>query len=553
MTGRLDLQTLSLGQFDARVRDRLAAWRSADFAARLWRKDFTLWSPTHVPEITDRLGWLFLPESMREQAADLVSFAAAVRSDGFRHVVLGGMGGSSLAPEVFAKTFGSVEGHPELIVLDSTHPDAVRAVDARVDMRRTLFLVSSKSGTTTEPLSFFRYIWQRVSRITLTPGEHFVAITDAGSPLQTLAAERNFRRVFLAAPDVGGRYSALTVFGLLPAALIGVDVRALLERAFEFSEACAPACPPSDNPGLILGAALGELALAGCDKVTFLSSPSLASFPDWAEQLIAESTGKDGKGIVPVAWETLGPPEVYAADRLFVFLSFDGEPVSATEASLAALQAAGHPVIRIGLAEKAGLGTEFFRWEFAVAAAGAVLGVHPFNQPDVELAKQLARKAMQAGGAAALDSVQTVSTSQSRELRESLGKWLSGARPGDYIAIQAYLCPSPQTFALLQNLQRALRDGSRLATTFGFGPRFLHSTGQLHTGGPNTGLFLQLVDEPADPVPVPETDYTFAALLRAQALGDILALIQRQRRVLRLNLGRDASAGLHLILQTLQN
>jgi len=547
--GRLDRQALSLGNCQTRFEERLKSWQTADFACRVWRKDPTLWSPKLVPEITNRLGWLHLPEAMHEHVDDLAAFADGVRSGGIRDVVVLGMGGSSLAPGVFQRTFGNADGYPRLTVLDSTHPAAVREVEAQVDLCRTLFLVSSKSGTTTEPLSFFRYFWQRLEPMTKTPGHHFVAITDPGTPLVNLAHERKFRRVFLATPDVGGRYSALTVFGLVPASLMGVDVHRLLDRAWTMAEACAFCVPGSDNPALALGAALAELTLAGRDKVTFLASPSLAAFPSWAEQLIAESTGKDGKGIVPVASEPLGSPGVYGADRLFVSLRLEGEPDNGLDSTLRALKAAGHPVVNIQLADKADLGQEFFRWEFAVAAAGAGLGIHPFNQPDVELAKQLAREAMKKGGAGTGDTVKTVSSAKPDELQREVRNWLDEAPDGNYVAIQAYLAPTAGTTVHLENLQRSIRDRSKLATTLGYGPRFLHSTGQLHKGGPSTGRFLQLVDDPANDLAVPETDYTFGALIRAQALGDYQALVQRNRRVLRVNLGRDVAAGLKRITE----
>jgi len=547
LAGRLDRQTLTLGNYQIRLGDRLKSWQAADFGCRVWRRDPTLWSPKPVPEITDRLGWLHLPEIMHEQVDDLAAFPEGVRNEGIRDVVLLGMGGSSLAPDVFQSTFGNADGYPRLTVLDSTHPAAVRAVEAQVDLLQTLFLVSSKSGTTTEPLSFFRHFWQRLNQVTKTPGNHFVAITDPGTPLVNLANERKFRRVFLATPDVGGRYSALTVFGLVPASLIGADVHRLLDRAWTMAEACAFCVPGSDNPALTLGATLGELTLAGRDKVTFLASPSLAAFPSWVEQLIAESTGKDGKGIVPVASEPLGSSEAYGPDRLFVSLHLAGERESGLESALRALRAAGHPVVGIELADKADLGQEFFRWEFAIAVAGAAIGIHPFNQPDVELAKQLAREAMKKGNPGAGDAIKSVSAAKPDELRREIRNLLNGAPAGNYVAIQAYLAPTTGTTAALENLQRVIRDRSKLATTLGYGPRFLHSTGQLHKGGPNIGRFLQIVDDTAADLPVPETDYTFGALIRAQALGDYQALLQRNRRVLRVNLGRDVAAELKRI------
>jgi len=539
--GQVDRQNFSLGPIQAKVEQRLQTWEEKSFSRSLWAKDYTLWSPQPLPEIMNRLGWLALPEGMQEQAEDFAGFAKQVRDDAMRHVVLLGMGGSSLAPEVFQRTFGNAPGDPELLVLDSTHPDAVRATESRIDLAHTIFLVSSKSGTTLEMLSFFHYFWKRMSESSRTPGRHFVAITDQATPLETLARERGFRRFFSATPDVGGRYSALTAFGLLPAALIGVDIRQLLARASVMARACASGTRAAGNPGLVLGAALGELALAGYDKVTFHASPNLASFPAWIEQLIAESTGKDEKGIIPVVNETLGPPGNYGADRVFVRLEFEGDN---EDPDFMALEEAGQPSFRIRMGEKADLGQEFFRWEVAIAAAGAVLGIHPFNQPDVELAKDLARKAMAKEASEPGAMVPTVSAAKPEELARAVRDWMGGAEPGRYVAIQAYLPPTSEITSQLQNLRSVITDRSRLATTLGYGPRFLHSTGQLHKGGPNTGLFLQLIDDPADDLAVPETDFTFGALIRAQALGDYQALAQRGRRVLRVNLGRDVMQGL---------
>ena len=540
----------------ARVDDRLREWQQSGFARRLWSKDHTLWSPVPVPELTDRLGWLDLPETMAAELDGLTAFAAEIKAAGMHHVVLLGMGGSSLAPAVFQHTFVNAPGYPELIVLDSTHPGAVSAVDARIDPRHTLFLVSSKSGTTTETLSLFRYFWQRVGSLLAGPGEHFVAITDPGTPLVRLAGERAFRRVFLAPADVGGRYSALTVFGLVPAALIGVDVRKVLERVRGMSAACGPSAPSHENPGLALGAILGEMTLGGRDKLTLLASPSLASLPPWIEQLVAESTGKDGTGIVPVVEEPAGPPDAYGADRAFVHLRLEREADGALDAPIGALESAGHPVVRIALRDTADLGAEFFRWEVATAAAGAVLAIHPFNQPDVQLAKDLAQQAMAkasaSGAQPAAPAAGEVSVTDPAALAGALAAWLAQVRPGDYVGLQAYLMPSAQISQWLQRIRAILRDRLRVATTAGYGPRFLHSTGQLHKGGPDGGVFLQIVDEPADDLAVPETTYTFGALIGAQGSGDLQALRRRSRRVLRVNLGRDAAGGLARLAHTLE-
>src|SRR5579884_1955445 len=548
-----DRQTMQLGGYQKPVEQRLNAWKSATFAHRLWSKDYTLWSQQPVAELTDRMGWLTLPETMQERVPLLTSFADQVKSEGFTHVVLLGMGGSSLAPDVFQRTFGNSRGYPELIVLDSTHPDSVRAVERRIDLSKTLFLVSSKSGTTTEMLSFFYYFWDKLGGAKKDRGRQFAAITDPGTPLQKMAEQRGFRQVFPAPPEVGGRYSALTAFGLVPAALIGVDVARVLEQAMTMSESAAFCVDEKASPPLQLGAALGELALGGRDKVTFFASPSFSAFPVWVEQLIAESTGKIGKGILPVADEPPAAPNVYGSDRVFVYLQVDGDSDSATEQAVGKLQGAGHPVVRIQAKDTSDIGQEFFRWELAVAAAGSVLGINPFDQPDVQLAKELAKKVMsgpqaQAGSA----DTETASVEKAREFCGTLTTLLNQVAPGNYIALQAYLQPTAETEKMLQEIRLRLRDHKKVATTLGFGPRFLHSTGQLHKGGPNTGVFLQFVDEPKNDVAVPETNYTFGQLIRAQALGDYQALRQRGRRVLRINLGQNPTTGLKKVLELLR-
>jgi transaldolase/glucose-6-phosphate isomerase len=529
---------LRLGRYERAVQGRLADWECQGLGRRLWAKDYTVWSREPAAELTDRLGWLKLPESMRTQAEDLARFGQEIRSEGFRDAVVLGMGGSSLAPEVYAHTFGSAPGYPALSVLDSTHPDAVRALAGRLNPTRTLFLVSSKSGTTTEMLSFFHTFWQWSGEALASSsavGRCFAAITDPGSALETLARERGFRAVFNTPKDVGGRYSALTPFGLVPAALVGADVRELLIRARAMAEACTG--PASANPGLQLGAALGELALAGRDKVTFFATRNLVSFPDWIEQLIAESTGKIGRGIVPVVGERPGEPGAYGDDRFFAGL-FLGDD-RALDQRLSALEAAGHPVARFRLSDPADLGREIFRWEMATAAAGSVIGVNPFDQPDVQLAKELAKRAMQerSSGVPA-EPADEVRATDVDALVSALEHWLAGAGAKTYLGIHAYLAPTPAATEALREIQARLRDRTRFATTLGYGPRFLHSTGQLHKGGPKAGRFLQIVDEPDRDLPVPETDYTYAQLIRAQADGDRKAL--EGRRVMRVNLGTPA-------------
>jgi transaldolase/glucose-6-phosphate isomerase len=523
--------SFQLSGYEERVTERLQTWAHEEVAERLWDHDPTLWADEDTPEITNRLGWLDLPETMRETADDLEAFADAVKGE-FEDVVVLGMGGSSLAPDVFGKVFESTEGYPDLQVLDSTHPAAVRELEEVVDPIDTLFVVASKSGTTTETLSFFRHFWDCVRDVTDTPGEHFVANTDPGSNLEEIAEERNFRAVFRAPTEVGGRYSAFTPFGLVPAALMGIDLQRLLGAAAEVRDASAADVEAPENVGLTLGAVLGELAEAGRDKVTFVPSSSLAAFPAWLEQLIAESTGKNDTGIVPVADEPLAAPDTYGDDRVFVSLALNGELSSDTREALTTLKEAGHPVVRIRLDDKHDLAREMYRWEMAVAAAGAVLGIHPFNQPNVEAAKRLARAAMQSDGGTD-GKTRTIVADDTDALEQALADWLGMADDTSYIGVQAYLAPTDGTTQQLHDLVAALRNSTGRATTLGYGPRFLHSTGQLHKGGPPNGLFLQLVDTPDAEVPVPETEYTFKELIAAQAIGDYQALREADRTVLR--------------------
>jgi glucose-6-phosphate isomerase len=429
------------------------------------------------------------------------------------------MGGSSLAPEVLWRTFGAAPGHPTLHVLDSTDPRAIRQVDQGGDPAKTLFIISSKSGTTQESDSFFRYFWERTGG----RGSQFAAITDPGTPLEQLAGERRFRRVFLNPPDIGGRYSALSFFGLVPAALIGVDVATLLHRAHRMTEACAAVVPPMENPAARLGAVLGEGALAGRDKATFVLSPGIASFGLWLEQLIAESTGKEGKGILPVADEPLGSPEVYGKDRVFVSMVLDGESDAAIESRLAELETTGHPVVHLRLDDRYDLGQEFFRWEFATAVAGGVLRINPFDQPNVAESKANTKAVLaKRGGSSPAASA------------AELESFLKGIKPGDYLAIMAYLPPTPENDRRLAAIRLRLRDRLKVATTLGYGPRFLHSTGQFHKGGPPTGHFLQISEPLKEDLPIPGGSFSFGQLEAAQAEGDLLALRARGRPAIRI-------------------
>jgi transaldolase / glucose-6-phosphate isomerase len=506
---------------EAAVGRRLDALARADVVRRIWARDATAWKDDpKTPELKDRLGWLGVGESMAREAPALTAFADEIRGS-FERVVLCGMGGSSLAPEVLWRTFGRREGYPSLVVLDSTDPRAVAAVNASGDLRRTLFIISSKSGTTLETTSLYRHFWRLAGE--REGRSQFVAITDPGTPLAMLASERGFRRTFLNPADIGGRYAALSYFGLVPAALIGVDVAELLRGAHRMAEACGSGVAPQDNPGARLGAVLGEAALGGRDKLTFVLSPGVSSFGLWAEQLLAESTGKDGKGIVPVVGETLGAPEVYGTDRLFVAITLAGEEDRDTASRLEALETAGHPVVRLSIPSRAALGGEFFRWEFATAVAGAILRVNPFDQPNVAESKRNTERVLADRPALAPPAS-----------RDAVDAILAHIEPGHYLAILAYLPPAPESDRRLAATRIALRDQLKVATTVGYGPRYLHSTGQLHKGGPPTGHFLQIFDPAADDIPIPGEPFTFGGLKAAQAEGDLLALERRGRPVVRI-------------------
>jgi glucose-6-phosphate isomerase len=555
----MDRQTAALGRYQPAVEERLRALERQRVPARLWERDPSLWTadPARQKAIKNRLGWLTVTEAMAAQSRNLADFLRGPRRAGLSHALLLGMGGSSLCPEVLRLTFGVAPGALDLRVLDTTDPAAIREVAEAAGPIRTLHVVSSKSGTTGETLALFRFFEDRVRAVKGTAaGEHFVAITDPGTPLERLAGERGFRRVFLNPPDIGGRYSALSLFGLVPAALLGIDVGELIRRADRLLRASASGVPVEKNPGIRLGVILGELAATGRDKVTFAADAPLSSFGTWAEQLLAESTGKEGKGLVPVEGEPLGDPEVYGEDRLFVHLSLAGREDPSARNRLEALERGGHPVIRIRLTDPLDLGAEFFRWELATAVAGMLLGVNPFDEPNVQESKDNTdrllqevrragrlpqeRPALTADGLALTGDVGGAQT-----LEAALGAHLKRARAGDYVALMAYLNPSPAYREILQAIRLAIRDARRVATTLGFGPRFLHSTGQLHKGGPGSGLFLQITAEDAADLPIPGEAYTFGLLKAAQALGDFQAQREKGRRILRVHLGSDVEAGLH--------
>ncbi len=526
-----------------RIEARLRQWDADGFVARILSHDPTLWAPRGTPEIEDRLGWLDLPSRMTDKIGDLMAFGKLVAAEGVRDVVVLGMGGSSLAPEVFQTTFGNTPGHPRLSVLDSTHPQAVTALAAKLDLPRTLFVVSSKSGTTTETLSFLNYFWHRLTAAGIEPGTRFVAITDPDTPLERLAREREFRRVFPAPPDVGGRYSALCEFGLVPAALIGLD----LDRLIGWVSSVGDATAEETHQSLRLGATMGECAVAGRYKVTFITSASLSSLPAWIEQLIAESTGKGGVGILPIDQEPLVDYDNWGDDRLFAYIGLRNETDSSMLQSLRARVPEWAYIEQI-IDDRYEISRLMMRWEVATAAAGAVLRINPFDQPDVQLAKDLAREAM-SGSAGAAGVAGRIASVDDADLESSVSDWYQAASQGDYIGIHVYLAPDDSVWNSVQRLRAAMGKRIGVTTTAGYGPRFLHSTGQLHKGGVPSGLFLQILDNTTEnDVSVPETNYTFGQLIAAQAAGDAGALIQRERRVLRVNLGNDARRGFERLI-----
>ena len=547
-------QALLPAWLDEAVERRLERLQADRYPERLWEADASLWKPddeAHQAIIGNSLGWLSVFEGVREQIEGVNEFVDELRAEGFRSAVLLGMGGSSLAPEVLEAVLGTRDGYLELHVLDSTDPAAVLAVEAAVDLESTLFIVSSKSGGTTETASFHAFFYERLrAHCGEHAGHHFVAITDEGTSLQEEALAQGFRAIFVNPSDIGGRYSALSFFGMVPAALIGVDLERLLDGVRDVAVACGPDVPAAENPGLRLGVVLAEAALAGRDKLTIVTEPPLRALGAWVEQLVAESTGKEGTGILPVDLEPVGDPEVYGADRVFAAVGLASVAATGSAGRLMDLVAAGHPVLGHEMEGAYALGGEFLRWEIAVATAGYVLGIDPFDQPNVQESKDNTKRLL-AGFIASGELLEDLPSGDGRqafpledgELPAALAAFLAQAAPGDYVALQAYVAPGEAVWGRLQTLRLELRDHLRLATTLGYGPRFLHSTGQLHKGGPNRGLFLQLVgDDPVD-ADIPGQPYSFSVLKRAQARGDLGALRAHGCRALRVGLGDDVQDG----------
>ena len=538
--GKGPRQWYSLGKLQPKVDARVAQLQKEDAPRRLWAKDSTLWTsdPAKREEIRDRLGWLSVGEKMLEKVPEFQKLARDART--YSDVVLLGMGGSSLCPDVLRNTFGSVKGHPKLHVLDTTDPATILAVRSKIRIQDTLFVVASKSGETTETLSHFAYFWGQVNAngSAGAAGRHFAAITDPGTSLEKLAKDHGFRWIFRNPPDIGGRYSALSYFGLVPGALIGVDVAEMLERAVEMAHSCADSVPVDKNPGVWLGAVMGELAVAGRNKVTLISSPKIATFGYWVEQLIAESTGKQGKGIVPVEGEPVGKPAAYGDDRLFVYIRMNGDP---PHRAVQALEKAGQPVVTLTLRDKLDLGGEFLRWEIATAIAGSVLRIDAFDQPNVQESKDNTKKVLaKFRNSGKLPAAESVAASRSKSGIKAL---LERAKPDAYFAIMAYTTRTAGAEAAIAAIRTTVRDRTHFATTAGYGPRFLHSTGQLHKGGPKTGLFLQVVQDDTRDVPIPGQPFSFSILKQAQSLGDLQSLSSRRLPVLRVTLGRDVAAG----------
>ena len=535
-------------------------WKNNDKVRRLWQRDAALWTGT---DENNWLGWLHITEEQLAHIGALQEIAADIKKAGFKHALLLGMGGSSLCPEVLRMTFGKIAGYPELHVLDSTDPAQIKAIESKVDLSSTLCIVSSKSGTTLEPNICKQYFFERIKEKVGAEevGKHFIAVTDPGSKLQQVAERDKFRKIFMGVPSIGGRYSALSNFGMVPGAVMGMDVAKFLNNTAEMVKACGAAAAADTNPGATLGMILGVAANLGRDKLTITASPGISDLGAWLEQLIAESTGKVGKGIIPVDREPLAKPDTYGNDRIFAYLRLEGGANAAQDAAITALEAAGHPVVRITVDNIYNLGQEFFRWEIATAVAGSIIGINAFNQPDVEASKietkKLTSEYEKSGHLPAespffegeglklyADEKNTAALNGHAKLADTLKAHLDRLHPGDYFAVLGYITMNEGNEKALQVIRLAVRDKKKVATVLGFGPRFLHSTGQAYKGGPNSGIFLQITCDDAVDLPVPDQKYSFGTVKAAQARGDFAVLAERGRRALRVHLGKDVAAGL---------
>lgn len=563
MASEINLQTFSLPHdLSQAVEATLDDWQTAGKVRRLWARDPSLWTNSGEE---NWLGWLDIVAEQQRNVRRFTNFAAEVKDAKFSHLLLLGMGGSSLCPEVMRESFGRIDQFPELHVLDSTDPAQVKTIENKIDLARTLFIVSSKSGTTLEPNIFKQYFFERARSVVGDDvGNRFIAITDPGSKLRQAAESDHFRKIFLGVPSIGGRYSALSDFGLAPAAAAGIDVEKFLDRARRMVDACGPDVSAFDNPGVILGAVLGVAHSQHRNKVTIIASPGIYDLGAWLEQLLAESTGKNSNGLIPVDRESLANPDAYGNDRLFVYLRLESDPDPDQDRGVEALKQAGQPVAQISVGDVYDLGQEFFRWEIATAVAGSVIGINPFDQPDVEASKVETKKLteayeregslpaetplFEAAGIKLFADPKNAEGLKKLVVDQSLSGYLKAhldrLQAGDYFALLAYIEMNQGHEQALQTTRHAVRDQKRVATCLGFGPRFLHSTGQAYKGGPNEGVFLQITSDDAIDLPVPGQKYTFGIVKAAQARGDFEVLAERGRRALRVHLGADIDAGL---------
>ncbi|HYK63411.1 MAG TPA: transaldolase, partial [Patescibacteria group bacterium] len=561
-------QVIAAGSYDSQVKAAFAELDKNEFPARLWKKDASLWSKdaTEQTAIKNSLGWLIAPEALSERSRELVSLADEVRRAGLRDVVWLGMGGSSLSAQLFASTLGSAPGYPKLHVLDTTVPDTIRALDRNIDCTRALFVVASKTGETIETQSHFTFFEHVKAKSSSPAGAHFVAITDPGTKLASLAKENKFRRLFLNPPDMIGCYSVMSYFGLLAAALVGMDVPTLIDHAIRMTHSSAGCVRVDENPGVSLGAALGVFEKSGRNKLTLIVSPAIGAFAPWIEQLIAESSGKDGKGLVPVYDEPLVDVKHYGKDRAFVYLKLKGGADGAQDAAFDAVKQAGLPAVQVTMAEKIDLGEEFLHWEIAAATAAAMAGVDPFKQPAVQESKDNTRRILaefarskklpsqtamaEQGKLSIFGGGATEALKGAKDFRAMLGAFMNLARPGDYFATMAYVSPNPTIEKEIAAIRKAVVERFGIATTFAYGPQCLHSSGQLHKGGPNTGLFLQITQDHREPIAIPGAPYDFAQLNQAQYLGDFQSLEAHGRRVIRVHLaGHDPVGAIEALRQ----
>ena len=579
----INRQSFSIGKDTETVKAALDSMRKSGFVRRLWDRDPTLWTKKkeHHPIIYNAMGWLHIVEQELERVGRLVDFQQEVKKRGFKHILLLGMGGSSLCPEVLRMTFGVLKGFPELLVLDSTVPAQVRSFEDRVDLAKTLCIVASKSGSTTEPNVFHHYFFDKMKKAfkgdAKKAAQNFIAITDPGSALEKEVTEKGFWHVFSGVPEIGGRYSALSKFGLVPASAMGVDVPAFLREAERMVHSCASCVPPEDNPGVVLGTILGELAKKGRDKVTIIASPGVSDLGAWLEQLIAESTGKEGRGLIPVADEPPGAPDKYGADRVFAYIRLSSAPDAKQDKMVDALEKAGQPVVRNVIGAAMDLGEEFFHWEIATATAGAILGINAFDQPNVQESKDNTKAFLEEykkkgklpeeepllvsdgisifadkKNSAELKTKASRSSFPKGSIESVLHAHFSRLTAGDYAAFNAYIEMNAAHTKALQSIRATVRDTKKVATTVGFGPRFLHSTGQLHKGGPDSGFFTQITCDDPEDLPIPGESFTFGVLKQAQALGDFQSLTKRGRRLIRVHLGKNVDKNLERLRKSVE-